>query len=434
MHEVFWEIVIVFLLTLLNGFFACSEIALITFRKTRVASLVEEGNSRAELVEQLQRDPESLFATTQIGVSVITIAASAFAGSNLASHLAAFLSSSGVGFLALHSVAISFITVVALVAFVNLIIGELVPKSLGIRYSENFSLLAAYPIWWLSKVSKWLIKFLNFFSKIILKPFGAKAGQKESRLSEEEIRIVIAEGRTAGTIEAQEHTIIENVFEFSDMTVGKIMVPRTQITAFDIDQQPEKIIRQAIDSGYSRIPIYQGNINNVVGILYTKTLLKQLGSNIEAIDLRSLLLLPYFVPNTMKVSEVLQRLQRKKMHMSLVTDEHGEIEGLITLEDILEEIVGEISDETDESNKTIIKLGNNSFLVAGEVSIIDFNKHFESQIPEDQDFTTISGFILDRLGRFPEEGDMVLHETLELLVKEKTRRTVKSIVVTKKDT
>jgi len=431
MHNIIWEVVIVFALTLLNGFFACSEIALISVRKTRIASLVKKGNKRALIIQQLQREPERLFATTQIGVSVITIVASAFAGRSIADSLANFLLSAPSSFIVQYAPAISFIIVVALVSYVSLIIGELVPKSLGLRYAERFSLFAAYPILGMSKISYVLIRLVNASSNLVLKPFKDSTNFTESRLSEEEIRILIAEGKRAGTIEAQEHTIIENVFEFSDMTVGKIMVPRTQISAFDIDSPSQEIIRESINSGYSRIPIYQGTINNIVGILYTKNLLKQLGQDITKIDLHKFLLPPYFVPNTMKISEVLQRLQKKKVHMALVTDEHGEIEGLITLEDILEEIVGEIADETDESSKAIVQQEENSFLVTGELSIVDFNKYFNSGIPEDQDFTTVSGFILDQLGRFPKENDTVSYENTQFIVKEKNLRTVKTAVVSK---
>lgn len=427
------EIAIVFVLTLLNGFFSMSEIALISVRKTRIASLVRRGDKRAKIVQQLHNNPESLFATIQVGMSIITILASAFAGSSLSVDLADLVRKINIPLISKNAYAISFVIVVGLVSYLNLVIGELVPKSLGLRYSETFSMLAAYPILWLEKISRGMVKFLNFSSNIILKPFKDSTTFSESRLSEEEIRILLAEGRKAGTIEVQEHKIIENVFEFSDMTVGKIMVPRTQIIALDIARPPKEIIREAIDSGYSRVPIYQGNVNNIVGILYTKKLLAELGvQKFSNTELEKLLVPPYFVPHTMKISEVLQRLQKKKLHMALVTNEHGEIEGLVTLEDVLEEIVGDITDETDEAPKNIVPHPNGTHHVAGEVSIVDFNKFFKSDLPENRDFTTVSGFILDRLARFPKEGDTLVHGDLEFVVKEITLRTVKTVAVKKK--
>jgi len=428
---ILYEIIIIALLSLLNGFFSMSEIALISVRKTRIAELAKSGNSRAKVIQQLHNNPEKLFATIQVGISIITIVASAFAGASIAEQLSVILGKSHLSFIANHAYAISFILIVALVAYLNLILGELVPKSLGLRYAERLSLLAAYPIWGLSKISAWPIRFLTLSSNFILKPFKDSTNFTESRISEQEIRALLDEGRRAGTIEAHEHNIIENVFEFADLSVGKIMVPRTKIVAFDIRVPGRDIVRQSIESGYSRIPIFQDNLNHVVGILYTKRLLAHLEKNLEQINLEDFLVPAYFVPSVMKISEVLHRLQKRKAHMAMVTDEHGEIEGLVTLEDILEEIVGEISDETDEVSKSIKADGEN-FIVEGEVSILDFNKFFGSDLPEDEEYATVSGFILHHLKRFPKPGDVVTYKDMEFMVKDATLRVVKTLSVKRK--
>jgi putative hemolysin len=422
------EIIIVFLLTLLNGFFSMSEIALITVRKTRVASLAKHGNSRAKVVHLLQQTPESLFATIQIGISVITIAASAFAGSSIAKDLSVHLEKLNIAFITNHTYSISLVIVVAVLSYVSITIGELIPKSLGLRYAEPMALWAAYPIWWMSKISFWLIKILNFTSNSFLKFFRDSTNFTESRLSEEEIRSMISEGQKAGTIQAHENSIIQNVFDFSDLSVNKIMVPRTQMSALDIALPAKEIIHKAIESGYSRIPVYKHDVNNIIGILYTKRLLAKFDQASQDLDIREFLVTPYFVPSTMNISEVLQRLQRKKSQMAMVTDEHGEIEGLVTMEDILEEIVGDITDETDEAEKGIKPEGDD-FIVAGNVSIVDFNRYFKSELPENEDYATVSGFIIDKLGRFPREGDVVNYGKLIFTVKEVTLRTVKGVMV-----
>ncbi len=431
MPLLFWQILIVLVLTLFNGFFSCAEIALITVRKTRIHQLAKQGSKRAGVVKDLQSRPENLFATMQIGISILSVFASVFAGSSIAEKVGTALSQANIPFLSNHAYSVSFVIIVLLLSFVSLILGELVPKSLGLRYAENYALLAAYPIWWFSKLSYLLVRPLIWTSNLILKPFNDSTSFKESRMSEDEIRSMLSEGQKAGTLNEREHDMIENVFEFSDLTVGKIMVPRPQIIAFNINAPATEIVKQAIDSGYSRLPIYQDTFNNIVGILYTKKLLKTLGDT-RGLKLEEFLLPPYFVPSSMKISEVMQRLQRKRLHMALVTNEHGEIEGLATLEDLVEEIVGEISDETDEANKTIVKQPDQSFLVAGKVSILDFNRYFNSQLPEDEDFTTISGFILNRLGHFPKEGELISFNDWEFTVKEKDLRTVKTAVVNKK--
>lgn len=428
MTQIFWQILIVFVLTILNGFFVLSEIALISVRKTRVSELAKQGDKRAAIIQQLHHNPEKLFATTQIGVSIITIFASAFAGASIAEKLVPYIARFPIQFVAANAYSFSFVIVVALVTYLSLIIGELVPKSLGLRYAESFSLLAAYPIWILSKIISWLISILTFSSNVILKLFKDSTSFSEGRLSEQEIRALIAEGRDSGTIEAHEHNIIENVFDFSDLNVEKIMVPRAGMVTLDIGEPAEEIIAKAIESGYSRIPMYQGGINNIIGVLYTKKLLAIIGRKVESLDLKNYLVSPHFVPAAMKISNVLHLLQRKKSHLALVTDEHGDIEGLVTLEDVLEEIVGEITDETDEVSKEIKRVGN-SFLVSGGVSIVDFNKYFSLILPEDEDYNTVSGFILDQLGHFPNAGETVVYQGAQFIVRESAMRTVKTVLL-----
>ena len=422
------DILIILFLTLLNGFFSMSEIALVTVRKTRMAELAKAGNSRAKRVVRLQQDPEILFATIQIGISVITIAASAFAGANLTEKLVLFVEKINLPLLSDNAHGLSFVIVVALVAYVNITIGELIPKSLGLRFAEQVALFASYPIYFLSRASVWLIKLLNVTSNIVLRIFKDSTSFIESRISQEEIRSLISEGHNAGTVDAHEYRIIENVFDFSDLSVDKIMIPRTEVFALDIESSPKEVFSKAIESGYSRIPVFKGSFSNMVGILYTKKLLQYFNRNSEDLQLEEFLMKTYFVPSTMKISEVLQRMQKRKVHLALVTDEHGEVEGLVTLEDILEEIVGDISDETDEPNKNIHE-SNGVFLVLGNTPIVDFNKFFNTAVPEDAGFNTISGFILDNLKRFPKKGEEIKYENILFTVKDSTSRTVKSVEV-----
>jgi len=423
-----FEISVVIILTLLNGFFSMSEIALVTVRKTRIESLTKQGNRRAKVIQLLQENPESLFATVQVGISVVTIATSAFAGSSIAADLAVILERSGYYFISTNAYSISLIFVVAALSYISISVGELIPKSLGLRYSERMALIASYPIWWMSRITAWPIRVLMISTNLFLRLFKDSTTFIESRLSEEEIRSLISEGRKAGTVEVHEDNIIQNVFDFSDLRADKIMIPRTQMSAVDINLPVQDIIKEAIASGYSRIPVYENDINNITGILYTKKLLANFGQDSSNLNVQDFLVPAYFVPGNMKISEVLQRLQKKKAHMALVTDEHGEIEGLVTLEDVLEEIVGDISDETDEAEHGI-RQADGGFVVAGSVSIVDFNKYFKTDLPENNDYSTISGYIINQLGQFPKKGDRVDYKDLHFLVKHTTHRTVKSAVV-----
>ena len=405
-----------------------SEMALVTLRKTRVEEMSKGGNRRARIVELLRENPENLFATIQVGISVITIAASAFAGGSIGRDLSSYLSGASIPFIAQNAATISFVVVVALIAYVNITIGELIPKSMGLRYAETIALFAAYPIWWLSRLSGWLIKILNVSSNIVLGLFKDSTNFTESRLSEEEIRSLISEGTKAGTIEQMEHNIIENVFNLSDLSVDKIMVPRGNIIAMDIAEPVEAIIKKAIESGYSRIPIFRNDLNSIEGILYTKRLLPELEKGNRAITLNDFLVAPYFVPGSMKSGEALKRLQRKKAHMALVTNEHGEVEGLVTLEDLLEEIVGDIADEMDETDKRI-REDKGAYIVEGSLPIVDFNKYFKSDLPEDKDYNTMAGFILEKLGRFPKAGDIIRSLGFKFTVSEASLRTIEILTV-----
>jgi len=429
MGSVAREIVTIFIFTLFNGFFAGSEVAIISLRKSRVHELIKQGNKRAKIVKALQNDPEKFIATAQIGISIITIAASLLAGADLAKQIEPYFATTGIAFISQNAGAISNIIAVSILGFLTIIFGELVPKSLALRYSETFALFVAYPIFWISKVCSFLIKFLTFSSNIVLRPFKDSTSFSESKLSEDEIRHMILEGRKAGTIERREHEILENVFDFSDMTVGKIMTPAAQVTAFDIDNPAEHLVHKIIECEYSRIPFYQGKLDNIIGILNIKDLYSELGHKMEGkeIQIRELLHPAFFVPNSQKIISVLQKFQKNKTHIAIVTDEHGEVDGLVTLEDILEEIVGDISDETDEIRREIRKQEDGTFLIEGGTSMVDFNRYFKSNLPEDDQYTTISGFILDKLERFAEMEDKIEFDNFVFSVIEKTHRTVKLV-------
>jgi putative hemolysin len=429
MAPLWLQILIIFLLTLLNGFFAGSEIALISLRRTRIDSLRKRAPKRARLIKLLQKTPETFIATTQIGISIATIISSIFAGASLEGRIAPYFEASRLTFLSVHANSISFIIIVLLVAYVTIVLGELVPKSVALRHPARFALLVIYPIYALSRLSSWIIKLFTGTSNLILRPFHDSTSFSESKLSEEEIRTLIYEGREAGTIEKREHEMLQNVFEFSDMTVDKIMTPRSQIMACNTKDPVEISLKQILDSGYTRIPFYKNKLDNLVGILHTKDLLSHIAQPIDQLFIRNLLRPPFFVPTTKKISDLLQNFQKKKAHLAIVINEHGEVDGLVTLEDVLEEIVGEIGDESDEARTDILKQKDGAYIVYGSVSIVDFNRFFDVSIPEDQAYSTVSGFMLDQLERFPEAGDSVEHDNLKLTVKDSTPRAIKSILV-----
>jgi CBS domain containing-hemolysin-like protein len=264
----------------------------------------------------------------------------------------------------------------------------------------------------------------------VLKPFKDSTSFSESKLSEEEIRYMILESREAGTIEKREHKFLENVFDFGDLEVGKVMVPHNKITTFDIEEPVEKIIELILRRNYSRIPVYEREKDNIIGILYSKDIMVKLAKK-EKINIRDMIRPPLFVPSTQRLHDVLQKMKKAKIHMVVVLDEHGGVDGVATLEDIIEELVGEISDETDLASTEIQKQKDGSYLVDGSTSITFFNEILKSEIPEDAQYNSISGFLLEFLRRFPENDEKISFKNLQFVIKEVTAKRIKTVQVKK---
>lgn len=430
MNETVAEVLIVIALILLNGFFSGTEMALISLRKSRLKQLVNEGNKKALIADKLLKNPEEFLATIQVGITLVSTIASAFAGANMARVLNPILEKTSWPIISQNAETISFAFVVIILTYLTVILGELIPKSLGIKFSEKFSLFVVYPVFLLSKISYPITKILTGSSNIILKIFGDETSFAEAKLTEEELRTILYESHKAGTLKKYEHEILDNIFDFSDIAVGQIMTPRSKIFAVDISESNEKNIKMIIDSGYTRIPVFKDNIDNLVGLINIKYILKELQKS-QHPSLKEMVIKPYFVPNTQRISDLLKKFQKEKIHMAIVTDEHGDIDGVVTIEDILEEIVGDIDDESDEEDKLISRQKDGGYQVDGSVSIVDFNRYFKTDFPEDEQYITISGLILDELENMPEVGTKTTIENVEFTIKEKTERMIKLLGVKK---
>lgn len=431
MNEIFPEISIIVLLILLNAFFSGTEMALISLRKTRIKELVKKGNRKAILAEKILSNPEKFLATIQVGITLISTIASAYAGASISKIISPLLEASSWSFISTNASTISFTLIVIGITYLSIVLGELVPKSLGIKYSEKFSLFSAYPIYFLSRIFSPITKFLTISSNAILKIFGDQTSFSEAKITEEELRTILYESHKAGTIKKHEHEILDNIFDFSDIAVEQIMTPFSKIFAVDINEPNEKNIEAIIESGYTRIPVYKDKIDNILGVLNIKDLLRELRKNPDFHKIEDLITKTRFVPNTQRISDLLKKFQKEKKAIAIVTDEHGDVDGLITIEDILEEIVGDIDDENDEKNKFIISQKDGIYEVEGSSSIVDFNRYFNTSLPEDEAYTTISGIILEKLESIPEVGTKTTIDNLEFTIKEKTERAIKVVTVKK---
>lgn len=429
MNTILFEISVVLILIILNGFFSGAEMAIISLRKTRIKQLTKEGNKRAKLAEKVLQNPENFLATVQVGITLVSTIASAFAGSKIAVAISPKLARSSLPFISENAETISFVIIVLAITYLSIVIGELIPKSLGIKFSERFSLLIVYPFHILSKIFFPLTRFLTLSSNLVLKIFGDRTNFSEANLTEEELRTILYESHKAGTIKKYEHELLDNVFDFSDIAVSQIMTPRSQLFAVDLSEPFDKNLQSIISSGYTRIPVYKDKIDNILGILNVKSLLTWLAGNRHPDSFEQLLQKPKFFPNTQRINDLLKRMQKEKVHFAIVTDEHGDVDGIVTIEDILEEIVGEIKDEGDEEKNLITKLKDGSYEVDGSVSIVDFNRYFKTALPEDAPYTTISGLLLDKLEKIPDTNARTTIENIEFTIKEKTERVIKMVIV-----
>jgi putative hemolysin len=424
----FWLIVAAILALLLgNGFFSGSEIAIISVRKSRVETLIEKGSRFAQPLKHLQDHPETFLATVQIGVTVMGTLAGVLGGYLASQHLEPLVE----GWPLPHWLAPSALAggLVGLgIIYVELILGELVPKALALRFSEGFALIVAWPIALMARASRWATRFLAFSTKAVLMLIGLRPSGVRTFVSEEEIRHLVREGRAQGVLGQTEAELIHSVFEFAETPVRKVMVPRPKIMALDVRTPEDELVRQIVESGFSRIPVYDESIDDVLGLVYVKDVLRSLERR-QPLSLRKLLHPVHYVPETKKVRLLLKELQRRRSHLALVVDEHGSVTGLVTLEDMLEEIVGEIRDEYDFEERPVEELRDGSLVVEGTVSASELRESYDLPIPESTEFETIAGFMLDRLGSLPKGGEVVAVGDYRLTVVDVERHRVSKVKI-----
>jgi putative hemolysin len=418
------EIIFILIFLILNGFFSASEIAVVTSRKSYIKNLAEKGSYRANRLMKLQAEPDRLLATVQIGVTVMGALSSAIGGAISVTALEPILENAPIPFVAKGATAISIGIVVMVISYFSLIIGELVPKSIALRNPERVGLFVAGPITFISTLSSFFVTILTASTNLVLKPFGAKAFSERSFISEEEIKLLIEEGTDRGIFEPTEHELIHSVFRFTDISVKGVMVPVTAMVAFNINESPDVIIRTISSENFSRYPVYDRDKSDIKGILYNKDVFNELAYKRE-ISIPRILHNALFVPETMKISSLMREMQKKRQHMAIVIDEYGAVTGLVTIEDLIEEIVGEIRDEYD-TESPVQSLPNGALLIDASLAIRDLNEDYGFDIPESNEYDTVSGFLISNLQRLPAVDDSYDTETMKFtIVAMKGRRILK---------
>jgi putative hemolysin len=404
----FWlEALLILALIFANGFFAASEIAMIATRKSRIDALLEKGVRSAAAVARLKNDPDRFLATVQIGVTIVSSLASAIGGAAAISYLKPQIAVLPFPFAAQWADAVALLIVVLPISYLSLVLGELVPKSLALRFSEQIACFVARPIEFLARASSLFVKALTASSNFVLKLFGGDAGETASFISVDEIKSLIREGAAKGIFNETERELIHSVFEFTDTPVKAVMIPRTEIHAIEEHATLAEVAKSFVESGFSRIPVYEGDLDKVIGILYNKDVFKALQSKSD-FRIRDHLHPAFFVPSTLPISELLKQLQRRRLAMALVVNEFGEVEGLATLEDLVEEIVGEIRDEYDrEEHGPVERLPDGSMVIQGSALLKDLKADFDLPFEDSADYHTLAGFLLARLKRIPRGGEWV---------------------------
>ncbi len=400
------DIFIILLLTLLNAFFSASEMAIISLSRVKINHLAGEGNEKANLLLKLLSEPSKFLATVQVGITLAGFLASAFAASSVSNKLGAVL----IQFHVPASNELALVTVTIILSFITLVFGELFPKRLALQNSEAIAMFAVRPLIFVSKVTAPFVKLLTVFTNLLVKLFGLNSDKLEEHVSEEEIRMMINVCEETGVINETEKEMIDGIFEFDDTLAKEIMTPRTNVFCIDVSTPADYLLDEILEEQYSRIPVYENEIDNIIGVLYMKDLFKYIrNNNVSDIIIRELLRPAYFVPETKNIDTLFKELKSSKNHMVFLIDEYGGFSGIVTIEDVIEEVMGNIFDEYDERDDDIRKVDDDTYLVNGLTLISDLNETLDLKLPS-ENFDTIGGFLIDILGSIPGDNE---HQTIE---------------------
>jgi len=399
------QIAFLIILLLFSGFFSSAETALFSISQTKARHLAKDSGRTAELICEMKEDPHRLLTTILIGNNVVNVGAAALA------------TSLTIGVFPDYAVGIA----TGVMTFLILVFGEVFPKSIATRNNVLIARMAIYPIYWLSILFYPILLFLNFI------PYLTGKIKKSPKVTEEELMTIVEAVEEEGQIKEEEKELIHNIFEFDDTNASEIMTPRGDMFFIDADEPLD--LRAILASGYTRIPVIEGDIDHVIGIINLKDLYSHSVTSEGPVDVRQIMRTPYFVPEHKKLDKLLQQFKKRRNHMAVVVDEHGGVSGLITLEDALEEIVGDISDETDKEEQHIISTKPKEWAVLGKSDIDEINQEIPIEIPDSKEYDTFTGYVLYKIGRIPKENEEILLDGFRITVKEIDGVRIKKYIV-----
>lgn len=396
--NIYVQLLVLLFLTGVNAFFACAEIAIVSVNKSKMKTLADDGNKQAKLVMQMLKEPTRLLSTIQVAITLSGFFASAFAATNLSLQLGNLLLGYNVPYS--HNIAVLVITVI--LSFFTLVFGELVPKRIALQKANSISLIVVKPVLFVSMVAAPFIKLLSFSTNITLKIFGMHSETLEEQISEEEIKSMLEVGKEIGVFDAYEQDLIESIFEFDDTVAREVMTARQDVYCINIDEPLSSYIDPLLQTRHSRIPVYQGEIDNIIGILYIKDfIIEAYKKGFTNVEIEKLLQEPYFVPETKYIDSLFKELQSSKKYMSILIDEYGGFAGIVTVEDLVEEVMGPIDEEGQAKEPFIEQIDRNTYRLHGLVMIDDLSNKIHQSLPDDA-HDTVSGLLIDILGSIPE--------------------------------
>ncbi|WP_315112224.1 hemolysin family protein [Clostridium intestinale] len=395
------QLVLIVILTLINAFFASAEMAIVSINKNKIRHLAEEGNKKAKLLEDLMNEPSNFLSTIQVGITLAGFFASASAATGVSGQLANLLDSLSVP----YSSNIAQIVVTILLSYVTLVFGELFPKRIALKKAEAMAMFSIKPIIFISKIALPYVKLLSGSTNLLLRITKLNDDDLEEKVSKEEIRSLIEVGQEHGVINETEKDMIESIFEFDDTISKEIMTPRTDVYLLNIDTPIAEAIDELLEERFSRIPVYEDDIDNIIGILYMKDFIVQARKvGFENINIREILHQPYFVPETKNIDILFRELQANKKTMAILIDEYGGFSGILTIEDLIEEVMGNINDEDDHEEPHIEKLDNKTYVANGLLSLDELADSLHMEL-EDGYTDTLGGFLINLLGSIPKDGE-----------------------------
>ncbi|ECB9645547.1 HlyC/CorC family transporter [Listeria monocytogenes] len=426
-QQIILQLILIVVLTMLNAFFASAEMALVSLNKNRVKSQAETGDKKAVMLAKLVDDPSKFLATIQVGITLAGFFSSASAATSIATRLESVFGGSS------FAKELSIIVVTIVLSYITLVFGELYPKRLALQKSEKIARVSVRPIMAVGVVLRPFVKFLSFSTDILVKLTRMEKNTDNEKMTREEMQLLIETGRRDGVIEVEELQMLRGVFEMDNKYAREVMVPRTDAFMVDAEIESEELCDALLSENFSRVPVYTGDQDSVLGILHMKDFFAEARkSGFENIDVRALVKDAYFAQETMFIDDLLKNMQRTRNQMAILMDEYGGVAGIVTVEDLLEEIVGEIDDENDVFSDEVKKIDETTFIVEGRMPLDDFNEMFHVELPS-RGVDTVAGFVLTLTGTIPEEDDKVVVEygTLRFTVEEMNDARLVSVRVEK---